>query len=251
MRVWRVAIAVVLGALATWASAWLGVLATTTQPPWADQGMVYETWVGEYGRIPTQRRPTPLGDVFLSWSGWALHETVMVGPSWGGGVPDPIPQDWLEIYPLVKDLHPEYLKHYARVDRALPSWTVYPDAETSLRALATHAAGWPWAALTATEEHFPWAKPPNRAVRGAIVFSGWQGNPGVWLPVRPLWHGLVLDSVFYAVVVLAVWSGLGRGRAWLRTRRSRCAKCGYDRRGIRAEAACPECGEAPAAAGDA
>jgi len=81
-------------------------------------------------------------------------------------------------------------------------------------------------------------------MRGAVVFLAANGNPEVWLPLRPLWWGLVLDSLVYGTAILAGWTVIAQCRSWLRVRRRRCAHCGYDRTGITSEAACPECGKA-------
>jgi hypothetical protein len=52
----------------------------------------------------------------------------------------------------------------------------------------------------------------------------------------PLWMAL-------AVLGTPCWLGIARAvRAGRRRRRGRCAACGYDRRGIAVESACPECG---------
>lgn len=61
------------------------------------------------------------------------------------------------------------------------------------------------------------------------------------LPFEPLWPGFALNTVFYAVVVWALWSALLAVRGVIRQRRRRCVRCGYDLRGA-VHDACPECG---------
>ena len=60
-------------------------------------------------------------------------------------------------------------------------------------------------------------------------------------PLRPIWPGFALNTIFYAALF---WLGL-RGpfalRRYLRRQRGRCLNCGYDLRGDLA-AGCPECG---------
>jgi hypothetical protein len=60
------------------------------------------------------------------------------------------------------------------------------------------------------------------------------------LPVRPEWTGLLLDTVFYALI-LSTFAFYGPLRRHRRTRRGRCARCAYDLAGD-LEAGCPECG---------
>jgi hypothetical protein len=60
---------------------------------------------------------------------------------------------------------------------------------------------------------------------------------------RPIPLGLAADTLFYAVGVAGL---VGGGRFFVRRRRRRrgaCAACGYDRRGLAAGVACPECGQ--------
>lgn len=63
----------------------------------------------------------------------------------------------------------------------------------------------------------------------------------VLLPRRFLWRGVILDTLFYSVLIGLLLVGTSQGRARLRRARGRCPKCGYDLRG-RLEEGCPECG---------
>ncbi len=61
-------------------------------------------------------------------------------------------------------------------------------------------------------------------------------------PLIPVWPGVVVNSVLFGAAwygLLLIPASLRRGR---RRRRGACVECGYDRRGIAPEAACPECG---------
>jgi hypothetical protein len=61
------------------------------------------------------------------------------------------------------------------------------------------------------------------------------------LPLRPLWGGLALNTLFYAslfALPLIVWPLARRRR---RIRKGRCPACGYDLAAT-AEPVCPECG---------
>lgn len=88
---------------------------------------------------------------------------------------------------------------------------------------------------------------PNNALIGAISV----GRPysvsdfrGIWgaLPVTPIWSGLAIDTLFYGVIAWGLLLAPGAIRRCRRRRGGRCVKCGYDRAGLAAGAACPECG---------
>ncbi len=58
---------------------------------------------------------------------------------------------------------------------------------------------------------------------------------------RPIWWGLIINIMFYAVLLYAIATGWRYSRRYVRHKRGHCIKCGYDllsdsRRG------CPECG---------
>jgi hypothetical protein len=61
------------------------------------------------------------------------------------------------------------------------------------------------------------------------------------IPLRPIWPGLLANTVFYGVILWALWFTPGAVRRGLRRRRGACVRCGYDRRGI-SGGRCAECG---------
>lgn len=66
-------------------------------------------------------------------------------------------------------------------------------------------------------------------------------NANYEIPYLPLWRGLILNTLFYAVIWCAL---LALPRVIRRTRRARkglCRSCGYDMRGL-INTPCPECG---------
>ena len=68
-------------------------------------------------------------------------------------------------------------------------------------------------------------------------------DPLSFLPLRPIFPGFLLNTLFYAVVVgaiLALPLTFIPLRRRLRARRGRCPKCNYDLAGL--EGPCPECG---------
>jgi len=120
------------------------------------------------------------------------------------------------------------------------------------------AYGWPLRALAVEL----WVRdvPPERTgggagyeefLRGAVVIpggrlrrSGMMGEDDLWLPLLPLWRGLIANVLFYASLVLVLRRGFVLLRGRRRRRRGRCwwrGGCGYDLTGLHA-ATCPECG---------
>jgi hypothetical protein len=121
-------------------------------------------------------------------------------------------------------------------------------------------SGWPLPALTAsTIDLALWWKtlPPGLPVstgRPALhgVLSGIELAQPTWpgehlRPTRPLWAGLLVDTlVVGALAWLAWWAAcfaVGALRAHRRRSRGLCVRCGYDRRGSGIDP-CPECGAA-------
>jgi len=96
-------------------------------------------------------------------------------------------------------------------------------------------AGWPLRCLALEfwwEFHYP--TPFTEQTSGL-----WLGR--VLLPNRLLWRGVMLDTLFYSVLIGLLLVGAFEGRARLRRARGRCPKCAYDLRG-RLDEGCPECG---------
>lgn len=83
---------------------------------------------------------------------------------------------------------------------------------------------------------------PNRSawVRGV---EKWMPNP--YVPLCPLWLGLIADVLIWAAIAKGVASAVGlpkelRARYWQRN--GRCPNCGFSRQGLAVDARCPECG---------
>ncbi len=71
---------------------------------------------------------------------------------------------------------------------------------------------------------------------------------GSFMPVQPIWRGLLVNTALFAALVFGVsvasaslWRRFGPQRR-RRIARGCCPACGYERRGIAASAMCPECG---------
>lgn len=141
------------------------------------------------------------------------------------------------------DRHPESVKKYP----ASPWWP--REAVTGDDEPFAVAAGWPLLSFsawrTATGIDFPdksgWFS--ARVHHWGIVLadtdkSAWEALPAL-LPFRPIWPGVAVNAVLYAIVFWATsrtWRAL---RSELRARRGLCLDCAYP---IGAADRCSECG---------
>jgi len=65
-----------------------------------------------------------------------------------------------------------------------------------------------------------------------------------FLPIRPLWRGFLINTLFYAAILytlLVTKRSLTYSRRYIK---HRCPTCGYDLKGL---STCPECGKLPVA----
>ncbi len=81
---------------------------------------------------------------------------------------------------------------------------------------------------------YDWGLPVERGLNDPL------DNLGKILPLRPLWPGFAINTVFYALILLVPFAPFTL-RCFIRRKRGRCINCGYDLRGAEHEV-CPECG---------
>ena len=75
------------------------------------------------------------------------------------------------------------------------------------------------------------------------VEDEWFNRPLV--PLRPIWPGFAINTVFYAAILWLLTFSVFTTRRMIRRKRGRCIKCGYDLRGSSGGGGvCPECGAA-------
>ncbi len=67
------------------------------------------------------------------------------------------------------------------------------------------------------------------------------------LPIRPVWPGFALNTIFYALIAWGLWQVPLAIRRRRRRRKGFCVRCGYDLKGLTAGVPCPECGTQPGA----
>ncbi len=142
--------------------------------------------------------------------------------------------------PLPEDLVPTWIGYDPELNenRSAELW----DAE---------ARGWPLLVL--------WSKPTSwyKALDGTdhvlspegaieLPLSPFAGPMGFFpkvLPLRLIWTGFAINTLFYAVSVWLLWSSPFAVRRFIRRKRGLCIKCGYDLRGHSGGGGvCPECG---------
>jgi hypothetical protein len=104
------------------------------------------------------------------------------------------------------------------------------------QSIVSVASGWPFDAAT------------GRAIMDGSPSSVWNewlfrvhlGQRFLATPLRPIWAGLLGNTLFYGSITLALLIVLRHARARRRRARGRCIACGYELgTGV---ATCPECG---------
>ncbi|MEE9128821.1 MAG: hypothetical protein V3T84_02300 [Phycisphaerales bacterium] len=144
-------------------------------------------------------------------------------------------------------------------EAVLPAWAgeLEPDVGSGQNervARVVDARGWPWRALKsrfnlAGQYRDGQSSETITGVSGGILITPQSAEKNLIhttlvFPLIPIWSGLFLDSVFYAVCILAIFFGLtgpGIVAGTIRRKRGQCIKCGYDLRGNLSHG-CPECG---------
>ena len=88
----------------------------------------------------------------------------------------------------------------------------------------------------------PGAVRNNSTLGAGMAVPSWlQPRNHDLLPMRPIFPGFLINTLFYAVVLWLLWSTSFATRRLIRRRRGRCVRCGYDLRHAEHEV-CPECG---------
>jgi hypothetical protein len=89
---------------------------------------------------------------------------------------------------------------------------------------------WTWDDPSATESRFDLLLPPFRQPQ-----PGWSNC----LPIRPIWPGFAINTVFYAAVLWVLFAGTGWIRRRVRIKRGLCPACAYP---VGTSEVCTECG---------
>jgi len=148
--------------------------------------------------------------------------------------------------PPLESLAPEW---------ARPTLPRVTDSRTAIHERIVDLRGWPCACLIAQchslrETSRGGLSKEYRELVGAIQLQDRTGVPRDsasprMLPLRPIWPGFAINTVFYAAILWLLFAAPFVLRRWRRIRRGLCPKCAYDLRNRPTDSnACPECGAA-------
>jgi len=152
-------------------------------------------------------------------------------------------------------------EHFRLVDEgpvAIPRWSraVNPPTEAEFAGptcpyLMEYGYGWPARSARALAQWDIFDLQGRRNPQRFRVVSGFEALddgaahplPFRMLPIRPIWPGLAINTVFYAFVLWLAFAAAFAFRRWRRIKRGLCPKCAYDLRNRPSDSsACPECG---------
>jgi len=134
----------------------------------------------------------------------------------------------------------ELLPHWAPLDQPLSDFTSGA-ASSEIRHL--EARGWPFRAVWYEAGRVLDASRRFGAAGGILLPPSARsiGQYERALPLRPIWSGFLINTLFYAPIWFGLFFGFTRAKRFVRTQRGRCPRCGYDLRG-QMHTGCPECG---------
>ncbi len=106
--------------------------------------------------------------------------------------------------------------------------------------------GWPLRSLEGGVAFADADSEVNRDYTTNIYIWGRLDRDEVWFPFGVIWTGFAINTIFYAAMLWLLAFGPFAARRFIREKRRRCIKCGYDLRGTSGGGGvCPECGARP------
>jgi hypothetical protein len=130
---------------------------------------------------------------------------------------------------------------------AIPPW-----AERAFRKsladsdLVLYGTGWPRSCLWCEYEVNLFGVRASHTYGGVVLsLRPWVYYGSVFedrrLPLRPIWPGFAINTLFYAAILWLLFAAPGSVRRWRRIRRGLCVKCAYP---VGTSEVCTECGTA-------
>ncbi len=166
-----------------------------------------------------------------SWHFWAIHRSkdrsvLLYHSFWDARSED------IYCYEVSTELRP---------DELAPSWAglrTPPDADYESRWV--HAFGWP--VVSMWRDYVLGGSSKYELLHGLRVpfLPSDRGLPRA-VPLRPIWTGFAVDTLFYATVLWLLIPGPFVLRRFVRLKRGLCVKCAYP---MGESAVCTECGKA-------
>lgn len=127
-----------------------------------------------------------------------------------------------------------------------PSWARIaekPQKPNDIVFIVSHAHGWPFRGAAWYDRQTLHNYLSDTGPRGISSESEsvWEVGGRYFLPLQPIWAGLLANLLIYACGAYALLTALAVTRATLRSHRGRCPRCAYDLRHD-LPPGCPECG---------
>ena len=243
----RITIHLVIGAVATFAGAWL--MAWSTSADYA-QRATFQAIVEEGGRIVNVLWHDQPGAQYVA-ARWNDEDSVPAEATVGeyqliSQMYDGFGEAQTTVIPYVATFGASEVPSWPPIE----SWVVEAEeaAPRESRYRLYEGAGWSWVALYSVYDLNPgFAGWVPAATDGGIELEARPPLDLMFmpddyrLPIRPAFVGFALNTIFYAALsALAVWIAVAsRGAA--RRDEGRCPRCDYDVQGALDEG-CPECG---------
>ncbi|MCI0630649.1 MAG: hypothetical protein L0Y44_08365 [Phycisphaerales bacterium] len=118
----------------------------------------------------------------------------------------------------------------------------YPSYPETVSIMNSVTAGWPMACVHGEEWDRKDAPADRRwvfALPHRMEFLGTAWHSHFLLPVKPLWPGFALNTLFYATILWLLFTAPGTIRRWSRNKRNLCPACAYP---VGSNPVCTECG---------
>jgi hypothetical protein len=146
------------------------------------------------------------------------------------------------------------------IRRAVPSWSrVGQPSDDAQSTTVEDGRGWPVIGLRSTmifedqDVDAGWTRASNGSFHipetwnvrnGFRIRDGTRSEDISLLPLRPIWPGFAINTIFFAAILWLLFALPFTIRRRRRIKRGLCVRCGYSLRGNSGCGTCPECGAA-------